>query len=65
MTKSTVHQIRLSEQEKQTWRDTQTAGGWVSIADMVRSLVSRAQSQQPPPQIEQHQHDHQHEQPPL
>ena len=54
MTKSTVHQIRLSEQEKQTWRDTQTAGGWVSIADMVRSLVSRAQSQQPQPQIEQH-----------
>jgi len=65
MTKSTVHQIRLSEQEKQTWRDTQTAGGWVSIADMVRSLVIRAQSQQPQPQIEQPQPDHQHEQPPL
>jgi len=65
MRKSNVHQIRLSDQEKQDWLKTQSAGGWVSIADMVRSLVSRAQSQQPQPQTEQHQPDHQPEGPPL
>ena len=65
MVKSKFLMVRVNDQDRADFAATQVAGGWKSLSEMVRELVSRAQSQQPQPQIEQPQPDHQHEQPPL
>ena len=68
MTKKEVLQIRLSEVDKSAMRETATNGGWSSIADMIRALVSQAaekQSREPLAQTEQRQHDHQPDEPQL
>lgn len=61
MTKTAVHQIRLTDAEKTQFQETTVQGGWKSMADMIRSLVKEAaskQSQAHPQPNAQHQPDH-------
>lgn len=61
MTKTAVHQIRLTDAEKTQFQETTVQGGWKSMADMIRSLVSQAaekQSQAHPQPTAQRQPDH-------
>ena len=65
MAKTAVHQIRIEEADKLAWRKTAAAGGWVSVGDMIRDLISQEQLRQPQPQIAQSLPAHQPDAPPL
>ncbi len=65
MKKDKFLMVRVNDADREQYAATQQAGGWKTLSDMVRELVSRAQSLQPPQPTAQHPRDHQPDAPPL
>jgi len=68
MKRTDIFQIRVTPEERKEMHDTSSSGGWKSVADMVRDLVTEAnrlQLTKHQPETEQHQPGHHGEEPQL
>ena len=68
MKRTDIFQIRVTPEERKEMHDTSSSGGWKSVADMVRDLVTEAtqlQLTKHQPDTEQPQPDHHGDEPQL